>query len=462
MKCKQIIRNKKIFLPIILLCCICNNANSQRFYYFKFAPPELKKVSTIQALMVQYDDTDAIVRLGYFDLEQKKNIITECQIQRIISISKEDSNRTEYQLIRAKLIQGESKIPFERYSIIFKENAENDGLPPASYGSITKDGKLKSTAALISSKVLTESDLTEKQLEGLFLKDEPFYKNYTKAKSRGGPNWGFTIPTLHVLILADLYDQHIGRGCNLDQKKLIQFYTSVASKLKIRLDTVNIINEKYNRSGLQMALDSLRPGKDDIVVFHYTGHGFNRDDPNDPYPNLFLMPYEDRPAFDNLKAVEHEEALRNNTMSIQEIYQTIIAKGARLNCVFSDCCNTEYKLKTSTINDGETKKRGIFTLYPDYCKKLFIDERASFLATAVKKGEYAASTTSVGSIYTDSYLTNLGKYLTPAYNGSLDDVNWNSILSNTVTVTKGRAPSIKNTLTQLPFSMSPFFSIQKN
>lgn len=72
MKCKQIIRNKKIFLPIILLCCICNNANSQRFYYFKFAPPELKKVSTIQALMVQYDDTDAIVRLGYFDLEQKK------------------------------------------------------------------------------------------------------------------------------------------------------------------------------------------------------------------------------------------------------------------------------------------------------------------------------------------------------------------------------------------------------
>ncbi|MCX6206275.1 MAG: caspase family protein [Bacteroidetes bacterium] len=462
MKCKQIIRNKKIFLPIILLCSICINANSQRFYYFKFAPPELKKPSSIQALMVQYDDTDAIVRLGYFDPEQKKNIITECQIQRINRISIGDSNRIEYQLIRAKSIQGESKIPFEQYSIIFKENSEDDGLTPESYGSIRKDGERKFTAALTSSKVLSESDLTEKQLEGLFLKEEPFYKNYTKAKSRSGPNWGTTIPTLHVFILADLYDQHIGRGCNIDQKKLIQFYTSVASKLKIRLDTVNIINEKYNRPGLQKALDSLRPGKEDIVVFHYTGHGFNRDDPNDPYPNLFLMPYADRPVFENLKAVEHEEALRNNTMSIQEIYQIIISKGARLNCVFSDCCNTEYKLKTSTINDGAAKKRGIFTLYPDYCKKLFMDERASFLATAVKKGEEAASTTSVGSIYTDSYLTILGKYLTPAYNGSLDDVNWNAILSNTNTVTKVKAPTIKNTSTQLPFSMSPFFLIQKN
>jgi hypothetical protein len=299
-------------------------------------------------------------------------------------------------------------------------------------------------------------------LNDLYLSDEPFYKNYTKAKSRGGPNWGKSIPTLHVYILADLYDKHIGVGCNLDQKKLIQFYASVASKLKIRLDTVNIINERYNRQGVQMALDSLKPGKDDIVVFHYTGHGFNREDPNDPYPNLFLVPYADRPVWENLKAKEQEEALRNNTMSIQEIYQIIISKGARLNCVFSDCCNTEYKLKNvPMIDDGKTK-RGFLTLYPDYCKKLFIDERASFLATAVKKGEQAASNGRIGSMYTDNYLQILGKYLTPAYNGSVEDVNWNSILSNADDITKAKAPTIYNTLTKAPFNMSPFYSILKN
>ncbi len=435
-------------------------AIGQSFYYFRFTPAAIKHISNVNALMIQYDDTDAVVRLGYFDSVQKKNIITECQIQSANASS--NSSTVSYKFCKAKSIQGVASINYDLYGLQFKTGPNNIDLLPVAYLSFNKNGNQTHVGDFISHKILTESDLTENLLNGFYLKEEPFYINYTKAKARGGPNWGKSIPTLHVYILADLYDKSIGKGCSIDQKKLIQFYTSVASKLRIRLDTVNIINEKYNRANVQMALDSLKPGNDDIVVFHYTGHGFSRDDPNDPYPNLFLVPYPDRPVFDTLHKVEQEVALRNNTMSIQEIYQIIISKGARLNCVFSDCCNTFYKLKNIPINDGETKKRGIFTLYPDYCKKLFMDERASFLATAVKKGEQAASTTSVGSIYTDSYLTILGKYLTPAYNGSVDDVNWNSILSNTVSVTKERAPTVKNTLTQLPFSMSPFFTIQKN
>jgi hypothetical protein len=442
------------------MCSFSFGAIGQSFYHLKFAPIAVKRVSNVNALMIQYDDTDALVRLSYFDSSQKRNIITECQIQSANASS--SSSIVSYKFCKAKSIQGVASINYDLYGLQFKTVPNNVDLLPVAYLSFNNNGNQAHAGDFISHKILTESDLTENLLDGFYLKEEPFYINYTKAKSRGGPNWGKSIPTLHVYILADLYDKSIGGGCSIDQKKLILFYTSVASKLRIRIDTVNIINEKYNRASVQMALDSLKPGNDDIVVFHYTGHGFNREDPNDPYPNLFLMPYADRPVFENLKAKEHEEALRNNTMSIQEIYQIIVSKGARLNCVFSDCCNTEYKLKNIPMNDDGKTKRGIFTLYPDYCKKLFIDERASFLATAVKKGEQAASNGRIGSMYTDNYLTILGKYLTPAYNGSVDDVNWNVILSNTDTITKQRAPTMKNTLTQLPFNMSPFFSIQIN
>jgi hypothetical protein len=95
-------------------------------------------------------------------------------------------------------------------------------------------------------------------------------------------------------------------------------------------------------------------------------------------------------------------------------------------------------------------------------KNLFLDERASFLATAVKRGQQAASNARIGSLYTDNYLQILGKYLIPAYNGSVDDVNWNTILSNADDMTKAKAPTMFNTLTNAHFNMSPFFTIQKN
>ena len=438
------------------------NTIGQSFYHLQFAYPELNHNSIFKAFLIQYDDNDGIVRIGYFDSLQQKQIITECQIQWSTQPTNLDSTNYLIKLVNPKSIQGVSSIHFELFAFIFKSIKGEQVKQPVSFASLSSNGTIIKSMDFLNQNSLTESDINEKILDGLFLSDEPIYKNYTKAKSRGGPNWGKSIPTLHVYILADLFDTHIGVGCDEDRKKLIQFYTSVATRLKIRLDTVIITNERYNRSGVQMALDSLKPGTNDIVVFHYTGHGFNREDPNDPYPNLFLVPYPDRPVWENLKAKEQEEALRNATMGIQEIYKIIVSKGARLNCVFSDCCNTEYKLKNvPMIDDGKTK-RGFFTLYPDYCKKLFIDERASFLATAVKKGEQAASNARIGSLYTDNYLQILGKYLTPAYNGSIEDVNWNSILINTDDKTKATAPTIYNRLTKAAFNMSPFFEIQKN
>ena len=429
----------------------------------QFALPQLKHSSSIHALMVQYDDTDAVVRLGYFDSVQHKNIITECQIQNAFPNSNTETGKILYKLKESKSIQGVSKIPFENYGFQFKAIQGSIDLLPTLLNTYRGNGTIIKSTAFKSIKILKESDLTDKILDDVYLRDEPFYKNYTMGKSRGGFNWGKSIPTLHLMILADLHDEDIGVGCNEDKQKLIQFYSSVTSKLKIRLDTIIIANERYNRASVQLALDSLKPGNDDIVVFHYTGHGFNREDPLDPYPNLFLMPYADRPGWRNLKSKDSaEQALRYATLSIQDIYKIIVSKGARLNCVFSDCCNTEYKLKNIPVNDDGKTKRGILTLYPDYCKKLFIDERASFLATAVKKGEQAASNTRIGSMYTDDYLQIVGKYLTPAYNGTVEDVNWNVILNNAVDMTKARAPTMYNNLTKARFVMNPFFTITKN
>jgi hypothetical protein len=82
------------------------------------------------------------------------------------------------------------------------------------------------------------------------------------------------------------------------------------------------------------------------------------------------------------------------------------------------------------------------------------------LATAVIKGEQAASHPTKGSLYTNYYLQIISSFLSPAYNGSIEEVNWKAVIQGTEKKTKETAPSIYNTTTKSPFKMTPFSKIQ--
>ena len=463
MEFRPIINSKKIFLAFILIFCLTTSLEAQNFWQFQWNVSKSGKIYSIDALLVQMEDNSGFIRLSFQDDQQKQELAeVNLQLEWLQNKSgKIDSNYLVQSLNAPKLIVGNGLGVLDNLCLLFKKTAISETIIPSQFGILDGAGRVEKLSSLISKKNLTESMLLEPLLAKFFLKDEPLYKNYTGPKTRGGGFFtGKPIPTMHVIIVADVMDASIGKGCKVDQSKLSQVYTTIAQKLKVRLDTIFLVNDTYGKQAIQKTLEALKPGKDDMVLFHYTGHGFNREDSLDPYPNLFLVPYAQRTSWEKAKAEEQELGLRSGTLSMQEIYQTIIAKGARLNLVFSDCCNTNYKLKKIPVNDLAGTTRGFTNLYPDYCKKLFLDERVNILATAAKKGEQAASHSVKGSLYTNYYLQIISSFLSPAYNGSIDDVNWNAVIQGTEKKTRETAPSIYNTTTKSPFKMTPFSQIQ--
>jgi hypothetical protein len=463
MEFRPIINSKKIFLAFILIFLLSPSLQAQNFWQFQWKLSKSSKVYLVEGLLVQMEDNSGFIRLAFQD-DLKNQQIAEINLH-LEYLKNTSGNIDSGYLVQVlgtpKLVSGTGLSILDNQCLLFKKLDPLEAVMPSQSGVLDAAGRLVTTLPLFSKKNLTEMMLVEPLLAKYFLKEEPLYKNYTAPKSRGGGFFvGKPIPTMHVIIVADLKDPSIGKGCKVDQTKLSQVYITIAQKLKVRLDTIFLVNDTYGKVAIQKALDNLKPGKDDMVLFHYTGHGFNREDSLDPYPNMFLVPYEQRTSWEKAKADEQELGLRTNTLGIQEIYQSIVAKGARLNIVFSDCCNTNYKLKNIPVNDLSGTSRGFTNLYPDYCKKLFLDEKVNILATAVIKGEQAASHPTKGSLYTNYYLQIINSFLSPAYNGSIEEVNWKSVIQGTEKKTKETAPSIYNTTTKSPFKMTPFSKIQ--
>ena len=126
---------------------------------------------------------------------------------------------------------------------------------------------------------------------------------------------------------------------------------------------------------LAKAIENFKPGKQDIVVFVYSGHGFRFQDQKDYFPCIDLSPT----AYD--KAVE-------NYTTMTEIYKAITDKGARLNIVLSDCCNTKVGQETPTaVSISTLFSRASHSLDTDKLRTLFLGQGGNVWATAASPGE---------------------------------------------------------------------------
>lgn len=413
--------------------------------------------------LVRYNDGDGFLRVSYFDsLTHKKRFLQYPLSEKIglnakglpdkntiaLNISSSNSTATKW---------------LPDY-ILFKLNPSTDYYEPINAGKLLANGKNQLIRFSLKPTLLSETDLSKEYLQRFFEESEVFFQNYTKSKTRGGPNFGNSIPTLFVRIIADVDDANIGKGCLVDKKNLYKLYTLIAQKLKIRLDTFALMGKDYNRKNVEELMSNLNPGKNDMIMLHYTGHGFNRDDSTkpDPFPNLFLLPVAERKPWEKLvetkKKLEYESILRANTLSIQEIYSIVIKKGARLNMVFSDCCNTDFRLR-NLPSEVQKKTRGVFSLYTDYCKTLFLDQSANILTAAVKKGEQAKSNPKDGSYYTLNYVQTLYKYLAPSFNPGNESVTWNTILETTKAGTIEKTKLCYDKILKGPCVMSPMIQV---
>ncbi len=258
---------------------------------------------------------------------------------------------------------------------------------------------------------------------------------------------------MFLLVVASTEDSHLKPNALIDARKVMALFSNIAKDvLGIRFYADSVYGNKYSKASVEAALKRIVPTKNDIVIFYYSGHGFtDRKRPNRDFPFIDLR--------DPTKTLYRRD-LETQTMNIQDIYDSIVKKGARLNLVLSDCCNDTIAAP-KIVGPKPPSRKGMTAANLENLKKLFIKDAASLLMTAASKDERATVTPSFNSYFTNFFLESLRTWVSPEKGYP----NWYRVMADAQSQTKsfaGNVPCPKNspcpngkTLSQTPKMFVP-------
>lgn len=230
---------------------------------------------------------------------------------------------------------------------------------------------------------------------------------------------------LILVIVANTIDPEIGKGCREDIKSIRHMFQKLSHHMKFNFLELVVMEADYSKKNVQDAIDALTPGSNDIVVFYYSGHGFSyKKEKEKRFPQVDLRSH---PASNKIAVINE------NTHNLMEVFEMVKSKGARLNIVIGDCCNSTIKFKRN-FKGGDDKlrltKRRPVIINKKMCETLFCDYTASILVAAADKGQFAVSDEKLGSLFTFNFTNNLKILM----NKAVDEQNglpWNKLLQET-------------------------------
>jgi len=208
-------------------------------------------------------------------------------------------------------------------------------------------------------KMLTQGiQVVKKQRSVQKIVEENEETSNVSSPDKVGTGGGF-VGNLHLMIVANTEVSDIGPACSMDMRRIRSEFTGMSKALNLKLNTYVVSGDNYGKSQVQKVISGLEPNKDDVVVFVYSGHGFRFKDQKDYYPCLDLT----TTAYDKLG---------ENFLPLSNIYEDIVAKGARLNIVLSDCCNSEVTEEQPMIWSNSLFSRANNNFDLEKLKRLFI------------------------------------------------------------------------------------------
>ena len=236
---------------------------------------------------------------------------------------------------------------------------------------------------------------------------------------------------MFLIAVIDSDDKIIGERCSTDLISVTAAFEEMADWLMIDMEEPKIINgSNFSKEAVNDAIDNWlpaqQPGKNDIVIFYYSGHGFRLPDDASNFPRMWL------------KTADDQKIESTNLRMKEDVYDRIIQIGAGVNLVLSDCCNTtaagdnvnfdNVTVPTRAKVIHKRKHTSEDSDEDDNAEKLFIPGHPfSLLVSAADKGEFAGGKAETGGFFTYYLLEGLIKC---TYDGQLD-ASWESILKYT-------------------------------
>ncbi len=385
---------KRLFTFGLMLIGVVT-AYAQTFYEVSYNHPGNKEL--YMGLLTYTDDAHCKMRLTSYK-DRNKNKFKEANYE--CTVKKDELNDS------AKLViytPDDKKMPILVWVIEGNEMPELIEPPYVTFNLKKRNKWLKA----ISFREMDMLDMNEAYLQSFYIGNEPEYKNLVNGFNRvmsqkimaeeeaklalrerivqrpgagvGEPELRPVIdvpqkPILHLIVTANTNVSDIGMACMVDLNRVRSEFAGIAKVVGLQLDETIVANNDYSKEALVEAVNNLSPSVSDVVVFVYSGHGFRFQDQKDFYPNMDLSPT----AYDD--AAE-------NYLPLSAVYDSISAKGARLNIVLSDCCNSEIDLDMPIIDTNSLFSRSNKNFDRDKMRLLFLQSAGNIIATAASPGE---------------------------------------------------------------------------
>lgn len=405
---------KNIYLSLLIIFITGNAVNSQSVYLFKYSLLKGTQATSYTAFFVQHDDGTGIIRIKYASPVNGKDILLEMNVQEEYPILKEgemEAGKLYYRSSDHKIITGNNAGSFESPLIWFKKNPGNEEFEP--WGVSGRDVTDTTIIPFSSVSLLHNTSFKKELVLEYFTKQDTFYKNLFETRTRDlSPVEKNT--KIILLVVANINEPEIGPSCLQDMNRAVETFTKIADFMKIKLEYKTVSGKDYNKKNVEKEISNISPAANDIVVFYYTGHGFRKPKDNRRFPYLDLRSKQDN-------------TYMTNSLNIEDIYNSIKKKGARLNLVISDCCNTEVTA-SNAIGTPVPRKKGLLMSYNlENCRALFLNPKPmSILATAADVGQKASSNNKFGGFFSFFFKASMENQLS----FFKTKVSWSSLLED--------------------------------
>ena len=407
---------KKTVLFFTFLLLVASTAFAQITYQFAFTFPNAATSISCKAFFLNYGDGTGLARLrfnapGTNDSTLIDMKAEEANTDKIAGCSA--AGMLYFKLQKNQAIYGsDNNIVLPAY-FCFKKDNQTGYYEPFGFSYAIDDCKAAVTA-FAEIKYLEKKDLTNAFVLTYFTPRDKFYTNLF-ASTRSLTVSELSVK-MHLLIVANTFDEHIGKACAKDMKRAIKFFRDIKDFLGIQFEYDTIAGKKYNLTEVEKAIEKLRSAApNDIIVFYYTGHGFRQNGDNRRPPYIDLRPnYDENP--NNL-----------NSKSLADIFQTISGMPARFKLILSDCCNDLSKTY-SVKSKAPTQTKG-FSLTGNIQNgaELFLNAaRTSILATGANPGQRSICNDDFGGFFSYNFLNSIENQLSLASSNP----NWDKIIED--------------------------------
>ena len=168
------------------------------------------------------------------------------------------------------------------------------------------------------------------------------------------------------------------------------------------------INFKHTKTmdtkTVRNALKGVSAGSDDVILFHYAGHGFRWSDQGAQWPALDLGGWVK--AVNNDESAADVKAAATKSIQMQEVMDTLGKKGARLTIAMSDSCKENNDI--AMPKGSKAKGRGKSKLADGFVK-LFRKAKGHIHISSTKPNELAWGNPEVGGVFTYLFIDSVIK-----------------------------------------------------